>query len=154
MLYFEDLEVGMAAEAGSRTVTKEGIIEFAEQWDPQPFHVDEEAAEESIFGGLVASGLHTLSSCNVLATDAIFGDLAVLGGRGIDELRFHEPVRPGDTLRVRAEVVSTADAKRPGAGHAEIEVTGYTRTDHPVITWRSLVLVQRRNGGSGSDAGR
>jgi acyl dehydratase len=154
MLYFEDLDAGAVAESGSRTVTKEGIIEFAEQWDPQPFHVDEEAAGESMFGGLVASGLHTLSLCNVLATDAVFGDLAVLGGRGIDGVRFHEPVRPGDTLRVHVEVASTSEVSRPGAGHAEIEVTGHNQADEQVITWRSLVLVERRDNGAGPHDGR
>lgn len=145
MLWFENIDVGMTTRAGSRTVTKEGIVDFAEQWDPQPFHVDGTAAAESMFGGLVASGLHTLSLCNVLATEALFGELAVLGGRGIDELRFHEPVRPGDTLRVRVEVTSMSDTSHTDRGHAEIAVTGYNQADQSVITWRSLVLIKRRN---------
>jgi len=101
--YYEDLDIGETYETGGYTVTKEEIIEFAEQFDPQPFHLDEEAAQDSMFGELVASGLHTLClSVRLFVTEIVNGevDIANMGGLGMDDLRWHEPVRLGETLRV------------------------------------------------------
>lgn len=106
--YFEDLAVGDVLESSGYTITEDEIIEFAEQFDPQPFHVDPEAAKDSMFGGLVASGLHTLCiSVRLFVTEFTQGPDAIanMGGSGLDELRWYEPVRPGDTLRVRSEVI-------------------------------------------------
>jgi acyl dehydratase len=106
--YFEDLAVGDVLESSGYTVTADEIVEFAEQFDPQSFHVDPDAAEDSMFGGLVASGLHTLClSVRLFVTEFTQGSDAIanMGGSGLDELRWYEPVRPGDTLRVRTEVL-------------------------------------------------
>ena len=146
MKRFEDLTVGDAFESGERTITAESIVEFAEQYDPQPFHLDEGAAEDSLFGELVASGLQTLCVCNRLATDSAFEHIDIVAGRGIRELWFHRPVRPGDSLRVRVEV-SGKSLPDPGrdTGDVEIDVTGYAQDGEAVVTWTSLTLVARRD---------
>lgn len=107
-LYYEDLKTGDVFETGGYTVTKEEIITFAEQFDPQPFHVNEEAAQDSMFGELVASGLYTLCiSVRLFVTEFIQGEegVANMGGLGLDELRWHDPVYPGDILHVQIEVI-------------------------------------------------
>jgi acyl dehydratase len=145
-LYFEDITVGEHYETGEYTVTKEEIISFAEQFDPQPFHIDEAAAEESIFGGLVASGLHTLClSVRLFITDFVNTEngLANMGGLGMDDLRWHEPVRPNDTLHVEVEVAD----KTPSESHDDrgyVEFTRRVYTDQEVMSIRSHNIVERR----------
>lgn len=147
-LYFEDLETTTRYELGETTVTESEIVEFAERYDPQPFHVDPEVGDDSPFGGLVASGLHTYCVANRLATDALFADLAFLGGMGIDELRWHAPVRPSDTITGTTGIVelreSSSHAER---GYADL----YTEcvdadTGDRVISWTALGMVRRRDG--------
>jgi acyl dehydratase len=153
MKQFESLDVGDVFEFGGWTVTRDEIVEFAEQYDPQPFHLNEAATEDSLFEGLVASGLQTLCVCNRLATEGAFGQIAIVAGRGIDELRFPRPVHPGDSLRVRVEITdkSLPDPQRD-IGEVHIEVTGYNQNDEPVISWTSLTLVAREGtGGSVSE---
>lgn len=104
--YYEDFEVGDTYEFGEYTVTEDEIIEVATMFDPQPFHTDPEAAADSIFGGLVASGIHSLGISTRLTVKEFFqGDpgVANIGGLGMDEVRFHNPVRPGDTLTCEIE---------------------------------------------------
>jgi acyl dehydratase len=96
--YFEDFEVGRAIEVGKRTVSEEEIVEFAKQFDPQPFHVDREAAAKSIFGGIIASGWHTCSMIMRVMVDGFLNDTASMGSPGVDEIRWIKPVRGGDTL--------------------------------------------------------
>lgn len=103
--YYEDIEIGATQEFGSYTVEKEEIVSFAEQYDPQPFHVDESAAEDSIFGELVASGWHTAAMTMRILVDNRLEDDRSMGAVGVDDLRWKQPVRPGDTLTVRTEVV-------------------------------------------------
>lgn len=103
--YYEDIEIGATREFGSYTVEKEEIISFAEQYDPQPFHVNESAAEDSIFGELVASGWHTAAMTMRMLVDHRLEDDRSMGAVGVDELRWKQPVRPGETLSVRTEVV-------------------------------------------------
>ncbi|HAT32614.1 MAG TPA: dehydratase [Janthinobacterium sp.] len=98
--YFEDFFVGQELHMGSRLVTAEEIIAFATQFDPQPFHLDPVAAEESIFGGLVASGWHTCSMMMRLVVDGLLGCSSSLGSPGLDRVRWILPVRAGDTLSV------------------------------------------------------
>ncbi|ELZ18000.1 MaoC domain-containing protein dehydratase [Haloterrigena salina JCM 13891] len=145
MQYYEDIEVGETQEFGEYTVTKEEILEFAERYDPQPFHTDEEAAEESAFGELVASGWHTASICMRLLVDGSIQDQASMGARGVDELRWNQPVRPGDTLSVRTEVVdkrvSESDPKR---GYVDSRLEGINQHDEVVISWVGLGMVERR----------
>lgn len=103
--YYEDIEIGATREFGSYTVEKEEIISFAEQYDPQPFHVDESSAEDSIFGELVASGWHTAAMTMRMLVDHRLDDDRSMGAVGVDDLRWNQPVRPGETLSVRTEVV-------------------------------------------------
>lgn len=146
--YFEDLQVGSVRDLGSYTVTKAEILEFGKQWDPQPFHVDEEAARDSIFGDLVASGLHTLCICHRVAADAFYLDTAVLGSPGMVDITFAEPVYPGDTLSVRMEVdEKRALESRPTRGLVHLALTVLNQDDETVMTTTVKTLVGRREAG-------
>lgn len=146
--YFEDIAVGDTFTVGRYTVTKAEIIEFAEQFDPQPFHIDEEAAEESMFGELVASGLHTLClSVRLFVTEFVGGKgVANMGGIGMDDLRWHQPVTPGDTLSLRIEVLGTSPStSRSDRGYVDFERSVYTDEDEQVLSLVSHNII-RRNG--------
>ena len=120
-LYWEDLRPGQVHELGSRAVSEEEIVAFARQWDPQPFHVDPEAAKDSPFGGLIASGWHTGAMWMRLYVDSLLGGDAALGSPGIEELRWLAPVRPGDTLTGRLTVLeATPSERRPDRGTVRI----------------------------------
>jgi len=115
--YFEDFAVGEVIELGSVHVTEEAIIEFAERYDPQPFHVDVEAATESPFGGLIASGWHTCALYMRLLCDGMVNDSSSQGSSGMEELRWLAPVRPGDLLRAVYTVLETKrSATKPNRG--------------------------------------
>jgi acyl dehydratase len=117
---FEDFAVGQVYELGSRTVTEAELVEFARQWDPQPFHVDPEAAKESVFGGLIASGWQTGAIWMRMYVDTMLGS-AARGSPGIEELRWLAPVRPGDTLTGRLTVLETTpSATKPDRGTIRI----------------------------------
>ncbi|MBA3347107.1 MAG: MaoC family dehydratase [Actinobacteria bacterium] len=120
-LFFEDFGAGQVVELGSHTVTAGEIVAFARQWDPQSFHVDEEAARDSVFGGLIASGWHTASLWMRLYVDSLLGSTASQGSPGIEELRWLAPVRPGDTLTGKVTVLETTPSeRRPGRGTVRI----------------------------------
>ncbi len=120
-LTFDDFEAGQVFELGSHEVTEEEILAFARQWDPQPFHVDPEAAEKSSFGGLIASGWHTGALWMRLYVDSLLGGAAGMGSPGIEELRWLAPVRPGDTLTGRLTVLETTPSqRRPDRGTVRI----------------------------------
>lgn len=119
--YFEDFEPGQVLELGSRTVTEAEIIAFARQFDPQPFHVDPEAAVGSVFGGLIASGWHTGAMWMRLYVDNMLGSASAQGSPGIEELRWLAPVRPNDTLHGRLTVLETTPSeRRPDRGTVRI----------------------------------
>jgi acyl dehydratase len=107
--YFEDYVPGSVFEYGTVTVNQADVIAFAQRFDPQPFHIDPDAAARGPFGGLIASGWHTASLMMRLVVDYYLSSVASLGSPGVDELRWTRPVRPGDSLRVR---VSVLDARR------------------------------------------
>lgn len=145
-LYYEDLTVGDRHEVGEYTIEKEEIIDFAEQFDPQPFHTDPEAAKDSMFGELVASGLHTLClSARLFMTGFVLPEdgLENMGGLGMDDLRWHEPIRPGETLRVEVEVAD----KTPSESHDDrgyVDFDRYVYTDKMAFSVRSHNIVRRR----------
>jgi acyl dehydratase len=119
--YFEDFRPGQTVELGSRTVTEEEIVAFARQWDPQPFHTDAEAARDSVFGGLIASGWHTGAMWMRLYVDSLLCGSASQGSTGVEELRWLAPVRPGDTLTGRLEVLEAVPSeRRPDRGTVRI----------------------------------
>ncbi len=116
-IYFEDFTVGQPIEVGSRTVTEAEIVSFAGQFDPQPFHVDPEAAAESIFGGVIASGWHTCSMMMRLVVDGVLSRSSSMGSPGLDKVRWLLPVRAGDTISVRYLTTAVkASASRPDRG--------------------------------------
>jgi acyl dehydratase len=117
MHQFEDMAVGWGETYGSHEMTEAGIVAFAEQFDPQPMHTDPEAAADSQYGGLIASGLHTIGVATRLIVEHFLNDSSNRGGLGITDLTWHRPVRPGDVLRVRHEVVERRDSdSHPDAG--------------------------------------
>jgi acyl dehydratase len=117
MRYFEDFQVGDVRELGPVTVSEEEIVEFAQRFDPQPFHVDPEAAKASPFGGLIASGWHTTALFMGMFVRAILLDSASLGSPGVDEIRWTAPVRPGDTLTGRSTITDVQpSSKNPRRG--------------------------------------
>ncbi len=140
--FFEDIDIGTIAEFGSKIVTKEEIIDFATKYDPQPFHTDEEAAKDSIYGGLIASGWHTASMTMRMMVDNIVNNRAGLGSPGWDDLKWLKPVRPGDTLRVRTEVVNKIRSKsRPTMGTIHGELQLFNQKDELVMTFNTIGMV-------------
>lgn len=146
MIYFEDLEVGAETEFGSYEVTREEVIEFATKYDPQPFHLSDEAAAKTHFGRLAASGWHTAAmTMAVIARRVVDQKQAGLGSPGIDELRWLKPVYPGDTLRVRGKIIEkTPSRSRPDMGSFRTQTTVTNQNDEPVMTFQSIVLIRRR----------
>jgi len=140
---FEDVPVGETDSSGSYEVTAEEIVAFAEQYDPQPFHTDPDAAAETPFGGLVASGWHTAAMTMRLLVDGPLSKLATRGALGVDELRWRSPVRPGQTLTMETEVVAKEDWDEE-AGKVDVAVTTHA-DDEVALSMVGLVLVDRRN---------
>lgn len=146
MEYFEQLSVGDSDSFGAYEVRREEVTTFAAQYDPQPVHTDPDAAAASMFGELVASGWHTAAVCTRLVVDGLLGHLETSGGRGLDELRWRQPVRPGDELSVHVELVEKRPSERvPGMGEMAIEITGHNQDGDPVISWTQLGLIGRRD---------
>ena len=144
---FEDFPQGLTLEYGAYEVTREEIISFASQFDPQPFHLDEEAGRRSILGGLSASGWHTASIAMRLHCDNWLLDTAGLGSPGIPELRWMKPVRPGDVLRVRASVKSARlSQSRPGLGLVECAYTVLNQRDEELMIKRGMMMLATREG--------
>lgn len=123
-LYFEDLEPGRVHELGSVVVTEDEILDFARRWDPQAFHVDPEAAKESVFGGLIASGWHTGAMWMRLYVDSLLDGAASMGSPGVEELRWLAPVRPGDTLSGRLTVLETTPSARRRQDRGTVRIRG------------------------------
>lgn len=144
MEYFEDLSVGDTDEFGSYEVSEDEIVEFAEQYDPQSFHVDPEAAAESMFGELVASGWHTAAMTMRMLVDNVLGDEGALGAVGVDELRWPNPVRPGDTLHVETEVLEKERDYRPGVGLVRSRVNTVRQDGEVVQSLVSRALYRQR----------
>ena len=145
MRYFEDFKPGDVIEFGSRTISKERILAFAREFDPQPFHTDEEAATRSIYGGLLASGWHTGSLLMRILYDGLLKDTASLGSPGIDELRWLEPVRPDDTLTARMTIVEAIPSRsKPDRGLIRSLMEMRNQYGRVVLTIRGLSLLGRR----------
>lgn len=144
-MYFEDFEVGQVFELGSRTLTRERMLEFAEEFDPQPFHLDEAAASKSLYGGLIASGWHTGSVLMGLFATGLLNNTSSQGSPGVDELRWLKPVRPGDTLHGRSTILATrASRSRPDMGLVQIQSELRDDDGEPVLSLKSWGLFSRR----------
>lgn len=148
MIYFEDLEVGSERVFGSYHVTREEILEFAHKYDPQPFHLSDEAAAKTHFGRLAASGWHTAAMVMRVMVDCLSKDRqAGLGSPGVDELRWLKPVHPDDTLTVHARIVDkTPSRSKADLGSVRSEITVTNQHDVPVMRFTSIVLMLRRPG--------
>ena len=145
MRYFEDFAAGDVSELGRYEVTREEILEFARRYDPQPFHVDEEAADAGPFGGLAASGWHTAAMFMRLFVDGVFEESASMGSPGVEELRWTAPVRPGDTLTGRVRVVETYPSeRRPDRGTVITENEVLNQDGVVVMTMRARGFFRRR----------
>jgi acyl dehydratase len=146
MRYFEDLVVGSETEFGSYEVTREEMLEFARKYDPQPFHLSDEAAAKTHFGRLSASGWHTTAmTMAVLARYSVDNQQAGLGSPGIDELRWLKPVYAGDTLHVSGKLIEkTPSRSRPDMGSFRTLTTVTNQDGVPVMKFTSIVLIRRR----------
>jgi acyl dehydratase len=143
--YFEDYIAGTVHEFGSVTIEADEVIAFAKRYDPQPFHVDPEAAKETIFGGLIASGWHTGSLIMRLYADHYLSHVASLASPGIDELRWLKPVRPDDKLSVRVTILDTRRSRsKPDRGlvHSFIEV--FNQNQEVVMTMKVINILRCR----------
>ena len=144
--YWEDFPVGKVMDLGTRHVTREEIIEFASRFDPQPFHVNEEAAKASIYGGLIASGWHTVSMTMRLMCDGYLLESASLGSPGVDQVRWLKPVRPGDTLTARMTVLeSRASASKPDRGTAKSLWEVFNQNGELVMSMDGMGMFRRRS---------
>ena len=153
MIYFEDLEVGSETHFGSYDVTREEVLEFARKYDPQPFHLSDEAAAKTHFGRLSASGWHTCAmTMAVIARYVVKDEQAGLGSPGVDELRWLKPVYPGDTLHVRGKIVDkTPSRSKPEIGSFRTETLVTNQNDEAVMRFTSIVLIRRRPEGQAAD---
>ena len=144
MQYFEDLAVGQRFASGTLDVEAAAIKAFAAEYDPQPFHLDDAAARPRLFGGLAASGWHTAAMMMKLLVAGEFRPAGGIIGAG-GELTWPAPVRPGDTLRVVAEILEVRSSRsRPGHGLVKVRVTTLNQRDETVQTFTPTLLVERR----------
>jgi len=143
--YWEDFRQGEVTELGPLEVSREEILEFARHYDPQPFHVDERAADEGPFGGLAASGWHTAAMFMRLFVDGILNGSASMGSPGVEELRWTAPVRPGDLLSARVRVIETYPSeRRPDRGTVITESEVLNQDGAVVMTMRARGFFRRR----------
>ncbi len=144
-LYFEDFEAGMSLDIEGPTVTEAQIIEFARNYDPQPFHVDPEAARASPYGGLISSGFMTTALAMRLICDAYLLRSAGLGSPGLEELKWLRPVRPGDRLRLRMTVESArASRSKPDRGTVLHRWEVFNQHDELVMTMTGYGMFLKR----------
>ena len=147
-IFLDDLEVGQIHELGSQSLSEEDIISFAERYDPQPFHVDPKAAGETIYGGVIASGWQTACVFMRLFVDGLLSRSAAMGSPGLDELRWLRPVRPGDRLKARVEVLETRPSRsKPDRGLAKLRCVVADGAGNEVLTFVANVLFQMRETG-------
>jgi len=146
-LYFEDLEIGTVETYGAYEVTEAEVVEFASKYDPQPFHIDHEAAKSSVFGALCASGWHTCSMMMRMMVDHMFETgLASMGSPGIDELRWLKPVFPGDILSITSKFVSKSTSEtRPNIGFAKTNFTVKNQHGEVKLTMTANSMIARKN---------
>lgn len=146
MLYWEDLVVGSSREFGHYDVTREEVLEFAHKYDPQPFHLSDEAAARTHFGKIAASGWHTAAMSMRMIVDALGQEpQAGLGSPGVDELRWLKPVYPGDRLTVSGKIVDkTPSRSKPTLGTIRTQTIVTNQDGVDVMRYTSIVLMQRR----------
>lgn len=143
--WFEDYEPGAVHEYGYATLTEDELLDFARKFDPQPMHIDPAYAAAGPFGGLIASGWHTAGLMMRLLADNYLSKVAGLASPGVDELRWPHPVRPGDVLRLRAEVVEARESRsKPDRGVVRTRASMLNQDDVVVMTMLAVNLVAKR----------
>ena len=155
--YFEDYVPGAVYEAGAIDVTESEILDFARRYDPQPMHTDPEAASRGRFGGLIASGWHTGAMMMRLFADNFLSPASSLASPGLDELRWHLPVRPGDVLSLRVTILEARPSRKdPEQGVLRSLVEVLNQTGAVVMTLKPISLVRRRpvQDNNGEDSNR
>ena len=147
MQYFEDLEPGSVDRFGHHQVTREEVIAFASRYDPQPFHLDDEAAAQTHFGRLSASGWHTCAMVMAMVVENLKAHRqAGLGSPGVDELRWHKPVYPGDTLRCETQLLEKKRSRsRPEMGSFRSTMRVFNQNDDLVMSFTSIGLIRVRD---------
>jgi acyl dehydratase len=144
--YFEDYIAGTTQEFGSIEVEQAEVLSFAQRFDPQTFHTDPEAAKESIYGGLIASGWHTASLTMRMVVDHYLASSSSLGSPGVDELRWLKPVRPGDTLSIRATIVeATRSRSKPDRGLVRTLIEVLNQDREVVMSLKAMNLMRCRS---------
>ncbi|QCI95102.1 MaoC family dehydratase [Novosphingobium sp. EMRT-2] len=147
MQYFEDLEPGTVDRFGHYQVTREEVIGFASRYDPQPFHLEDEAAAQTHFGRLSASGWHTCAMVMAMVVENLKArQQAGLGSPGVDELRWHKPVYPGDTLRCETQLLDKKRSRsRPEMGSFRSTLRVFNQNDDLVMSFTSIGLIRVRD---------
>lgn len=144
-MFFDDLPVGYRFETKSQTLTESEIISFAQTYDAQPFHIDPQAAAQSPYGGIIASGFHTMLTAFQLSLAANVWNEASMGSPGMRDIAWKIPVRPGDTLHVRAEVISATPSKsRPDRGRCDIRYDVINQDGQLAMTYTATHILRRR----------
>ena len=150
-IYWEDFKVGDTELMGEKLVDKAEVIAFATAYDPQPFHIDEEAARKSFFGGLIASGWHTCGMVMRMMCDCYLNKSTSLGSPGVDNVRWLKPVRPGDTIRATRQVLETrASSSKPDIGIVKSRWDVHNQNGELVMTMEGIGMFRRLNPGGAS----
>ena len=145
-IYLDDLRPDQTFALGRRSITRDEIVDFAKAWDPQPFHLDKEAARASIYGQLIASGWHTVCIFMRLFADGLLNRTAAIGSPGIDELRWLKPVCAGDSLEAAVEILEVRPSRsRPDRGAARIRCVVHNQHGNEVLTMLATVMFLRRS---------
>lgn len=143
--YFEDFQAGMKIQVGTRVVEEDEIIDFATKFDPQPFHIDPQAAAESFYGGIIASGWHTCGMIMRLMVDNMLKDSSSMGSPGLDEIRWLKPVRAGDTLNVSSTILEVRPStSKPDRGVVVTQWEAHNQRGELVTTIKGLGMFGRR----------
>jgi acyl dehydratase len=149
MLHWEDFQPGAVAVYGPRLVTREEIVAFAAEFDPQPMHLDEAAASATMLGGLGASGWHSCCLIMRMIADGFLLDSSSMGGPGVDEVRWLAPLRPGARIRVRSTVLDTrASNSRPDMGLVKFLFEVLDEADATLTTLSTTLMFGRRGPGA------
>jgi len=144
--YFEDFEVGRVIDCGGRTISKEEIMAFAKEFDPQPIHIDERYAAQHHFGEIVGSGLHVLGICMRHAVDTFLRDAVTLGSPGTESIKFFKPLRPERKLRVIAKITDKIPSRsRPDRGRIKLCLELHDEKEGLLAEWISYGIFRRRD---------
>lgn len=144
--FLDDFEPGSTFATEGKTITESEILEFALKYDPQPFHMDAEAAKASPYGGLIASGIQTMAvGLRMMLQAQVFAPGSSMGSPGLDELRWLKPVRPGDTLRLEGETLEVKPSRsKPDRGVLRYKMTILNQHDEAVMTMIGMQILRLR----------